>query len=81
MSDVRVIQLHEPTADDRREILERCIPDRIEQTYAVLSNRGCDRRLIRHEWIQYWLERGKTPLEVADIALGRPRSDAHLGGT
>jgi hypothetical protein len=57
----------------------RANDDMVEQVYAVFESRGAG-RTIRRPWIEYWLGKGKSPIEIVNIALGRPRRpDAHLG--
>ena len=65
---------------EQRDLILRNLDDLVEQSYAVLESRGCQRRVIRRSWIEWWLQRGETPLTVANIALGYRRPDAHLGG-
>ena len=61
----------------------RTLDDMVEQVYAVFEARGAG-RVIRRTWIEYWLAKGRTPIEIVNIALGRARPvrrpDAHLGG-
>lgn len=62
------------------ELIDRDLDDLIEQTKAVFRTRGVDPKVISLEFLEYWLTRGKSPLDVVNIALGYRRPDAHLGG-
>lgn len=55
--------------------------DMVEQTYAVLESRGAQRRTMRPSWVLHWLEKGMSPQEIVNLAIGaRRQPDAHLGG-
>lgn len=56
--------------------------DMVEQVYAVLESRGAPRRTLRPSWILVWLQKGMSPQEIVNLAIGEPRwaHDAHLGG-
>lgn len=51
---------------------------RMDETYNLLGVGG---NVIDVSWVRYWLERGKSPLEIAQMARSPRRPDAHLGGT
>lgn len=58
------------------------LDDMVEQTFAVLESRGAPRRTMRPAWVLRWLEKGMSPQDIVNLAIGkpRPRPDAHLGG-
>lgn len=62
-------------------ILERCFQDLVTDTNTLLVTHGFPLQVVCPKFIRYWLQQGKTPEQVAMIALGRRRAaDAHEGG-
>lgn len=44
--------------------------DPIEQTRHILAACHCPAQLIAPAWFQYWIDRGKSPMAIASIAIG-----------
>lgn len=63
-------------------ILERCLQDLVDDTNTLLIQKhGFPPNVVCPRFIRYWLQRGKTPQQVAMIAIGRrSATDAHEGG-
>lgn len=71
---------HLTSAEQIAESSRRSMDDMVEQVYAVLDSRGAPRGTCRPSWILMWLQKGKTPQEIVDLAIGPRRPVSTMPG-